>query len=148
MHIFYWLLQHFSSLRNDGHIDELFKSMDNYEPIVIDIDTISNIGFSRYGCDHFLGANRFREKYIIVNFLNGRLPVITSKDGLEWGSSMVEEIFGGLVRRGMPIHIVHAIIELMDIDDPSYKIEASEYAEQAWLNRLGNRYKLVESKFS
>lgn len=75
-------------------------------------------------------GKEFREKFLLPIF-NTNEPVIIDFDGTRgYGSSFLEEAFGGLVRRGIPKERIHAQL-ILKSSKPSQTEEAKRYIEKA-----------------
>ncbi|VUD48310.1 hypothetical protein TDB9533_01208 [Thalassocella blandensis] len=86
--------------------------------------------YGRYRDDGEFSAQRFREEFLLPAFEQG-LPFLVDLSGSNrYGSSFLEEAFGGLIRDG----ITQEQLGLMEIKHellPSIPLEAKEYIEQA-----------------
>lgn len=76
-------------------------------------------------------GERFREEVLLkaIEKHGGHIKVILD-DTAGYGSSFLEEAFGGLIRRGIPTETVREIVKnLVSVEDESLITEISEYVE-------------------
>jgi hypothetical protein len=67
----------------------------------------------------------------IMSELEQDLDLTINLDGTEgYGSSFLEEGFGGLIREGVPSLVVHNI-KLISIEEPDLVVEIEQYIEDA-----------------
>lgn len=83
-----------------------------------------------------LGPNSgeaFRKQVLIPNILEHAGEVTVDLDGaLGYGSSFLDEAFGGLIRDGVDSEIVLKICDnLKSDDDPSLKIQITQWVKEA-----------------
>lgn len=96
--------------------------------------------FSRYPAGRFLtdGPNsgeRFREDFLIPALLENADSTVIVLDGVRgYGSSFLEEAFGGLVRKGYGTERIRKSFELVSEDDPSLPEEINSYLDDAEVN--------------
>jgi STAS-like domain of unknown function (DUF4325) len=72
----------------------------------------------------------FREKFLCPFLERGQPVTIRLDSALGYGSSFLEETFGGLVRRGFEKDIIRRLINL-ETNDPLLKKEIESYIEEA-----------------
>lgn len=102
------------------------------KPIINIANDYSAEPFGRYPTDGDANGTRFREELLKPSLLaHDRVTVIF--DGAEgYGSSFLEESFGGLVRReGFRSSDLHERLRLVSEDDPSLIDEVWEYIDSA-----------------
>lgn len=84
----------------------------------------------RYSDDGPYSGTAFREKFLIPAIASG-LPFTVDLDGVRgYGSSFLEEAFGGLVRGGVPVESVQRLMKLKSVD-PTLIEEIWEYVNHA-----------------
>ena len=101
--------------------------------------TLKVIDFTRFPAPRLksLGpgsGEEFREDYLIPNIDRYGKELQVSLDGaMGYGSSFLDESFGGLIRKGIDAEIVLYIVEnnLICSEDPSLKDEIVEYIKEA-----------------
>jgi hypothetical protein len=89
--------------------------------------------FGRYPSDGKWSGERFRNEKLIPAFkVNKTEKVKVHLDGVKrgYGSSFLEESFGGLIRVGIDKDLVKKLLEL-ETTDRDYKIEIMEYIDNA-----------------
>lgn len=91
--------------------------------------------FSRHPAGRFLGdgpysGEAFRRKFLEPNLAKDEELVIDLDGARGYGSSFLEEAFGGLVREGFPKDVLFKRISLK-ASNLSLKQEILEYIEQA-----------------
>jgi len=103
---------------------------------VVDILVI-NIGkqFSRFPAGRYIGdgdscGQKFREDWIVPAISVGTKVAIEFDDALGYGSSFLEEAFGGLVRSGFSKARLKDLLKLVTSDE-SLKIEVEQYIDDA-----------------
>lgn len=76
-------------------------------------------------------GEEFRDKYLIPAMAHGAEDLVVDLDGVfGFGSSFLEEAFGGLVRKGLPEkQILFIIKNLKSDDDPSLLREIEGYVK-------------------
>lgn len=99
--------------------------------------TTINVGkdFSRYPVGRYLtdgeaNGQKFREEFLIRNLVLGSSLIIELDDALGYGSSFLEEAFGGLVRAGFESSNLLTSIQFIT-DDDSLKEEIVSYIKEA-----------------
>ena len=91
----------------------------------------SRVPAGRYLSDGEVSGENFREK-ILRPLLAGEGEVIIDLDNTEgYGSSFLEEAFGGLVRIGFSADILKARLKFVSEEDPSLIDEILGYIEDA-----------------
>jgi hypothetical protein len=91
--------------------------------------------FSRYPAGRILSdgphsGERFRNDFLVGNIENNK-PFVIEFDGARgYGSSFLEEAFGGLIRNGMSKEKVLKLITFSS-SDPTLEIEIKEYIDEA-----------------
>lgn len=98
---------------------------------------IINIGkdFSRYPAGRYISdgpfsGEAFRSGFLIPALNNNEKTAILLDDTAGYGSSFLEEAFGGLVRLGYSEQKINSIISLQS-EDPSLLEEIEEYIHDA-----------------
>ena len=96
-----------------------------------------NIGsdFSRYPAGRFksdgdFNGELFRDKFLIPALENQEYTLIELDDTAGYGSSFLEEAFGGLVRKGFSADKVKKFLSFFS-DDESLKEEIEDYINDA-----------------
>lgn len=102
-----------------------------------------NIGkdYSRFPAGRYLddgdsNGQRFRDDLLVPALTAGRKLSVLFDDALGYGSSFLEEAFGGLVRLGFSECDLKDRIELVT-DDDSLKIEVRQYISEAFNEKVG-----------
>lgn len=86
--------------------------------------------FGRYRSDGGASGERFRDDFLLPELLKPR-PVTVYLDGVRsFGSSWLEEAFGGLIRHGVDREIVNQNLEI-ETSRPDYKSEIWSYIRDA-----------------
>lgn len=87
--------------------------------------------YGRYPEDSDSNGTKFREEFLVPSLAQG--TVVVSLDGAEgYGSSFLEEAFGGLVREhGFTPNDLRKRLEIISEEDPSLIAEIWEYIEAA-----------------
>lgn len=101
-------------------------------------DFVINVGkqFNRFPAGRFLAdgpwsGERFRDEVLAPALKGGARVVVELDDTLGYGSSFLEEAFGGLVRTGvLPSTELTRRIELLT-EDESLRLEILSYIEEA-----------------
>jgi|SRR5579863_3730218 len=84
----------------------------------------------RYSTDGEFSGQRFREEFMLPNLKAGK-QVTVQLDGTKgYGSSFLEESFGGLVRAGISREVLKKNLKLVS-SDSSLILEIQEYIETA-----------------
>ncbi|WP_414859222.1 STAS-like domain-containing protein [Pandoraea apista] len=84
----------------------------------------------RYSDDGPYSGTAFRENWL-VPAMNSGVPFTVDLDGVRgYGSSFLEEAFGGLVRGGIPAESVHKLLRLKSVDQTLIE-EIWEYVDHA-----------------
>lgn len=91
--------------------------------------------FGRTDKDGQFNGSKFRDRFIIPALKQGKRIVINFDGAEGYGSSFLEESFGGLVRNGFNDTTIHEQITLISNDDPSIIEEVNEYIREE-MNRL------------
>lgn len=77
-------------------------------------------------------GEQFREKYLLPKIKEHGVIQVDLDGAFGYGSSFLEEAFGGLLRAGVEPEIARGIAQnLKSDDDPSLKIEVTGYIEDA-----------------
>lgn len=105
----------------------------------MDSFTLKVTDFTRFPAPRYksLGpgsGEEFREDYLTPNIERYGKDLLISLDGaMGYGSSFLEEAFGGLVRKGVDAEIVLYLVEnnLICNEDASLKCEIIEYTKDA-----------------
>lgn len=84
----------------------------------------------RYKADGPFSGEGFRNKFLLPPLRRGEAVTVELDGARGYGSSFLEEAFGGLVRSGLNKEIVLSLIVLVT-EDESLKSEISEYIQQA-----------------
>lgn len=98
--------------------------------------------FTKYPGPRFesLGPNSgelFRDNFLIPAAMDNNVVEVDLDGVFGYGSSFLEEVFGGLIRKGLRIDIVDSIVEnLISKDDPELILEIKEYVDDEKL-KLG-----------
>jgi hypothetical protein len=99
--------------------------------------TVINIGkdYSRFPAGRYLddgnsNGQRFRDEFLIPALVAGRKLRVLFDDALGYGSSFLEEAFGGLVRAGYNQKRLESDLELVTSDE-SMKLEIRQYISDA-----------------
>ena len=83
----------------------------------------------RYFADGDFTGQAFRTKFL-VPALKRKQQIVVELDGVRgYGSSFLEEAFGGLVRDGFAVELVKELIKLQSAD-PSLVEEINEYIDE------------------
>lgn len=89
--------------------------------------------FGRYLSDGKWSGERFRKEVLLPTFqkhMNENVVVDLNGVARGFGSSFLEEAFGGLVRAGIPKDLLLANLTI-ESDEEDYLIEIREYIEKA-----------------
>lgn len=91
--------------------------------------------FTRFPAGRFLAdgpfsGQRFREEHVEPFLKNGQKVVIDFDGALGYGSSFLEEAFGGLVRAGFKPEVLFSQLVLKSSDE-SLKLEIKKYITRA-----------------
>lgn len=105
-------------------------------------DVMIDIGskFSRYPAGRFpadgkFNGETFREKFLKLPLLDNKVVEITLDSALSYGSSFLEEAFGGLVRSyDLTLEFLHKHIILVS-SDPFLKDEIWSYVDDAFATK-------------
>ncbi|WP_418140237.1 STAS-like domain-containing protein [Marinobacter sp. MA] len=91
----------------------------------------SPIPFGRYRSDGKYSAEKFRDDILIPAMRNNKLVIIELDDvRMSYGSSFLEETFGGLIRRGFSSREILEKIEIRtELSD--YRTEIQNYISRA-----------------
>lgn len=94
----------------------------------------------RYRTDGDFSGEAFREDFL-VPALNEADEIVVLMDGTEgYGSSFLDEAFGGLVRQhGITEESFHRRIHLISEDDPSFRDEVLAYVRDEDRRQAANR---------
>ncbi|WP_196769390.1 STAS-like domain-containing protein [Stenotrophomonas maltophilia] len=99
--------------------------------------TVINIGkdYSRFPAGRYLddgnsNGQRFRDEFLIPALVAGNKLKVLFDDALGYGSSFLEEAFGGLVRAGYNQKQLDSSLELVTSDE-SMKLEIWQYISDA-----------------
>jgi hypothetical protein len=85
----------------------------------------------RTQADGLNNGSRFRDDFLLPA-LQGGETVTVELDGTEgYGSSFLEEAFGGLVRKGLAVDEVLSRVQFVSTVDPSLVEEIREYIRDA-----------------
>ncbi|WP_218421792.1 STAS-like domain-containing protein [Stutzerimonas stutzeri] len=112
--------------------------MKNTRPGVVDIDVgeFSKTPYGRFADDGDYNGEKFRDNVLLKNFLNPEVHTInvyldTVEEGYEYGSSFLEEAFGGLIR----IHGLNKedVLRKLNVvtEHTDYAIEIKDYISVA-----------------
>lgn len=100
-----------------------------------------NIGknFNRFPAGRYLddgpaSGQKFRDEILVPALVRGEKLVVEMDDAIGYGSSFLEEAFGGLVRQGYSVDQVLSSIEIDSFDD-SLVEEIAEYIRDAGAQR-------------
>jgi len=98
----------------------------------ISVGDFSTAPFGRYADDGTANGERFRKEVLLPAFMDKQITKIvveldTVEDGYEYGSSFLEESFGGLVKKeGLSPEYVIERLEIVTIYN-DYKSEIIDY---------------------
>jgi hypothetical protein len=112
--------------------------MTSTQKIKIRIATdFSKVPAGRYVTDGNVSGQVFREKMLVPALSQGA-HVVVDLDGTEgYGSSFLEESFGGLIRNhGFTLAQLRDQLELKSFEDPSLLVEIEEYLTEASASAL------------
>lgn len=84
----------------------------------------------RYNEDGPYSGQAFREKYLEPSIAAGEMVTVILDGARGYGSSFLEEAFGGLVRKGYSSDIVSSKILIIS-KDPTLKMEINDYIKNA-----------------
>lgn len=93
--------------------------------------------FSRYPAGRFrkdgpYSGEAFRDRYLLPPLRQGEHLVVVLDGARGYGSSFLEEAFGGLIRNGISVRELRdGLLDIQCDDDPSLVIEAWSYIEGA-----------------
>jgi hypothetical protein len=104
-----------------------------HEPTMFEVDV--GIDFTRYpaGRDSDDGpfcGQIFREKFLQPHLDKGEKVIVKLDTALDYGSSFLEEAFGGLIRLNYSKSLIHSLIELRT-EDPILRQEIMGYIDTA-----------------
>jgi hypothetical protein len=94
--------------------------------------------FSRFPAGRFFddgpfSGQAFREKFLVPALAAGQRFIVDLDGTAGFGSSFLEEAFGGLVRSGIPANQVMALMDLKSSDE-SVIAEINDYIQNAQAN--------------
>lgn len=109
---------------------EMISTMTKQQKIINIAHDFAAEPYGRYLEDGDTNGTRFREDFL-VPALNSKEQIIIVLDSTEgYGSSFLDEAFGGLVRiNGFEPNELHEKIEFISEDDPSLITEIWEYID-------------------
>lgn len=84
----------------------------------------------RYRADGPYSGEVFRDKFLEPSLSDGESVKVILDGARGYGSSFLEEAFGGLVRKGFSVDQVHAMVKIVSAD-PSLKQEIEDYIDTA-----------------
>ena len=84
----------------------------------------------RYNEDGPYSGQAFREKFLEPNIDSEETITIVLDGARGYGSSFLEEAFGGLVRKGFSPDLVNSKINIVS-KDPTLKMEIADYIKNA-----------------
>ena len=84
----------------------------------------------RYNEDGPYSGQAFREKFLEPNIESEETITIVLDGARGYGSSFLEEAFGGLVRKGFSPDLVNSKINIVS-KDPTLKMEIADYIKNA-----------------
>ncbi len=91
----------------------------------------SRYPYGRYRVQGNYSGERFRDEFLLPALRRGE-PVEVDLDGVRgYGSSFLEETFGGLVRAGISADVLAQRMKILSTEDPSLIQEVSEYIQDA-----------------
>lgn len=90
---------------------------------------------ARYEKEGDFSGEKFRKEYLLPKLkeaIQGNWILVVDLDGTAgYGTSFLEEAFGGLIREGIDIQHIRRFMEFVSIEDPSYIDEINEYISDA-----------------
>ncbi|WP_080758295.1 STAS-like domain-containing protein [Pseudomonas lurida] len=104
----------------------------NLDEVDVLVGAFSRTPYGRYESDGDYNGARFRDEILAAHFRDDKVKKVnvyldTVEDGYEYGSSFLEEAFGGLVRVcGIPKEIVLAKINIITAHR-DYILEIKDY---------------------
>jgi hypothetical protein len=102
----------------------------NTEAVVSVAKDFSRFPAGRYLSDGPYSGQAFRERYVEPQLRNGNSLTIDLDGVLGYGSSFLEEAFGGLVRCGFSVDQVLSHLKFLSRVDPSVEREIKSYITQ------------------
>lgn len=100
-------------------------------PISIAKDFAKSTG-GRVPAEGPFSGQEFRDTILVKELKAGNKKIIIDLDGTDgYGSSFLEEAFGGLVRLGFDPRELQEIFEFISKDDPTYEEEIRQYINDA-----------------
>lgn len=85
----------------------------------------------RYRTDGNQSGQAFREDYLVPNLQKHEKIVVVLDGAMGYGSSFLEEAFGGLVREhGFTARELRQKLEIVSVEDPALIDEIWEYIEE------------------
>lgn len=106
--------------------------MINSNEVDVVVGSFSKTPYGRYKSDGDFNGAKFRDDILAEHFKNNKVEKIniyldTVEDGYEYGSSFLEEAFGGLVRiTGIPKDVVLKKINIIT-EHRDYILEINDY---------------------
>lgn len=80
-------------------------------------------------------GQEFRDLYLVPALGKGSNKIVIDLDGTDgYGSSFLEEAFGGLVRLGFDAAMLQETFQFISNDDPTYEEEIRLYINEAMSN--------------
>lgn len=107
----------------------------------IDMKEFSKAPYGRYQDDGDYNGEAFRKNFLLPAITNGYDRIVVNLDsvdkGYEYGSSFLEESFGGLIRyEGLTAKDMEKIVIKTKHED--YLLEIKEYIDRAERDRIGS----------
>jgi hypothetical protein len=92
--------------------------------------------FTRYPAGRYAkygnaSGETFRETLLVPMLQKGEQLKIVLDGTIGYGSSFLEEAFGGLIRKGFSPSVISEQIEFISTEDPTIPIEILEYVKDA-----------------
>jgi hypothetical protein len=92
--------------------------------------------FSRYPAGRYktygeFCGEAFRERFLEPALRQGNPFVVNLDNTMGYGSSFLEEAFGGLLRSGFSLESINACMQVESSNNPSLVYEINEYLTQA-----------------
>lgn len=92
----------------------------------------SKVPAGRFYSDGPASGQAFREKFLVPALQSNSTVVVSLDDTEGYGSSFLEEAFGGLIRvHGFGLADLHQQLVIKSLDDPTLVEEVASYIGQA-----------------
>ncbi len=92
----------------------------------------SRVPAGRFRTDGPYSGERFRDDFLLPPLIDGQQVIVDFDGARGYGSSFLEEAFGGLVRKNVVSpDVINTRIKFVSTEDPSVEAEVREYIAKA-----------------